>query len=50
VENIGDKIQNLISNLDFSNINDILSQLGDVYSQENEDTLNILKEFKEIVK
>lgn len=50
MENIGDKIQNLISNLDFNNINDILSQLGDVYAKENEETLNIFKEFKEIVK
>ena len=50
MENIGDKIQNLISGLDFSNINDILNQLGDVYTKENEETLNILKEFKEIVK
>ena len=50
MENIGDKIQNLISGLDFSNINDILNQLGDVYTKENEETLNIFKEFKEIVK
>lgn len=50
IENIGDKIQNLISGLDFSNINDILNQLGDVYTKENEETLNIFKEFKEIVK
>ena len=50
IENIGDRIQNLISGLDFSNINDILNQFGDVYAKENEETLNIFKEFKEIVK
>lgn len=49
-KDIGNKIQNLINSLDLSNINSVLEQLGDVYSQENEETLNILKEFKEIVK
>ena len=49
-EDVGNKIQNLINNLDFSYINNILEQLGDVYSQENTETLNILKEFKDIVK
>lgn len=49
-EDIGSKIQNFINGLDFSNINNILEQLGDVYSQENTETLNILKEFKDIVK
>lgn len=50
MENIGDKIQNFINKLDLSNINDVLNQLGDVYTKENEETLNIFKEFKEIVK
>lgn len=50
IENIGDKIQSLINKLDFNNVNDVLNQLGSVYTQENEETLNILKEFKEIVK
>ena len=34
----------------FNNLNNVLEQLGDVYGQENEETLNIIKEFKEIVK
>ena len=50
IENIGDKVQGFINKLDFNNINDILNQLGDVYAKENEETLNIFKEFKEIVK
>ena len=50
IENIGDKVQDFINKLDFNNINDILNQLGDVYAKENEETLNIFKEFKEIVK
>ena len=50
LKDIGNKIQSLINGLDLSNINSVLEQLGDVYGQENEETLNILKEFKEIVK
>lgn len=49
-KDIESKIQNLINGLDLSNINRVLEQLGDVYGQENEETLNILREFKEIVK
>ena len=49
-KDIGSKIQSFINNLDLSNLNNILEQLGDVYGQENEETLNIIKEFKEIVK
>lgn len=49
-KDIGNKIQSLINDLDLSNLNNVLEQLGDVYGQENEETLNIIKEFKEIVK
>ena len=49
-KDIGNKIQSFINDLDLSNLNNILEQLGDVYGQENEETLNIIKEFKEIVK
>ena len=50
LEDLGVKIQKLINSLDLSKINDVLGELGDVYSQENEETLNIIKEFKDIVK
>ena len=50
LKDIGNKIQSLINNLDLSNLNNVLEQLGNVYGQENEETLNIIKEFKEIVK
>ena len=50
LKDIGSKIQSLINDLDLSNLNKVLEQLGDVYGQENEETLNIIKEFKEIVK
>ena len=49
-KDIGNKIQSFINDLDLSNLNNVLEQLGDVYGQENEETLNIIKEFKEIVK
>lgn len=49
-KDIETKVQNFINNLDVSNINSVFEQLGNVYSQENEETLNILKEFKDIVK
>ena len=49
-KDIESKIQSFINDLDLSNLNNILEQLGDVYGQENEETLNIIKEFKEIVK
>ena len=50
LKDIGSKIQSFINDLDLSNLNKILEQLGDIYGQENEETLNIIKEFKEIVK
>lgn len=50
VENIGNKIQDILNNLSFDNVNDVINKLGDVYLKENEETLNILKQFQEIVK
>ena len=50
LKDIGSKIQSFINDLDLSNLNNVLEELGDVYGQENEETLNIIKEFKEIVK
>ena len=47
---IGTKIQTLVDNLEFENVEGILSKIGTTYGQQNEETLNILKEFKTIVK
>ena len=44
------KVQNFINNLDLTKINEILGDLGNLYEQENSETLEILKNFKEIVK
>ena len=50
LKDLGSKIQNIINELDFTKINGILDQFGSVYGQENADILNIIKEFKDIVK
>jgi hypothetical protein len=47
---IGERIQRFINELDFTQINNILDQFSDVFGQENEETLQIIKEFKSIVK
>ena len=49
-DDISEKIQNLIDNLDFDKLSGLLGQFGDIYQQENTETLNILKEFKDLVK
>ena len=50
VENLGSKIQTLVDNLDLTNLQDLLGKVETIYSNENQDTLNFLKEFKNIVK
>ena len=47
---MGKKIQDFINGLDFTQVNNILNQFSDVFGQENEETLQILQEFKSIVK
>ena len=50
--NILEKIQSLINDLDFNKFNDLLDQIGSTFEQENNDTmtiLNELKDFKNIV-
>lgn len=49
-DGLEDKIQSLISKLNFDNISEILDQLGDIYAQENAETLGVFKEFKDLVK
>ena len=44
------KIQSMIDDLDFSKLTSLLGQLGDVFGQENSDMMEIIKEFKTIVK
>ena len=50
VDEVGSKIQKMIDNLDFTRINEIFDQFSTTFGQENEDILNIINEFKNIVK
>lgn len=43
-------IQGMIDSLNVENVNSILSQLGEVYSKENTETLSIINEFKNLIK
>ena len=50
MSSIGDKIQGIINNLDFNKVNELLDQFGSVFAKENSETLNILQDFKDLVK
>lgn len=50
LKDITTTIQKEINSLDLTKLTNVLNQLGDVYDKENLETLNILKEFKSIVK
>lgn len=50
LKDLGEVIQNMINGLSFENINDLIGKFGDVYSQENDEILSIINEFKDIVK
>ena len=49
-KDLGSRIQSLIDGLNMENISNIIGQLGDMYGQENTDILNIVNEFKSLVK
>ena len=49
LKDFGTNLQKLIDNLNLGNITQLLEQLGNLYGQENEDALAIIKEFKSIV-
>ena len=52
-QDIIEKIQSLINDLDLNNINTLLDQIGSTFEQENNETMtmiNELKDFKNIVK
>lgn len=50
LKGIGEHIQGLIDGLDFTNVNDIINNLGTTYAQENHEIMDIIKEFQKIVK
>ena len=50
LKDIVDVIQSMIDSLNVENLNSIFSQLGEVYSKENTETLSIINEFKDLIK
>lgn len=50
LKDIANVIQGMIDSLNVENVNSILSQLGEVYSKENTETLSIINEFKDLIK
>ena len=44
------KLQSLIDNIDLTSFQDTIGKLGAIYANENEETLKIIQEFKNIVK
>lgn len=50
LEGIGQSIQALINSLDFSTVSSLINELGTTLGQENQEILNIINEFKDIVK
>ena len=50
LKDVVDVIQGMIDSLNVENVNSILSQLGEVYSKENTETLSIINEFKDLIK
>lgn len=50
LKDVANVIQGMIDSLNVENVNSILSQLGEVYSKENTETLSIINEFKDLIK
>ena len=51
-QNMIERIQSLINDLDFNKVNSLLDQFSSMFEQENDETMNMineLKEFKNIV-
>lgn len=50
LKDFGKTIQDTINGLNLENINSLIDQFGALYSKENSDILNMVNEFKNIVK
>lgn len=48
LNDIGNKIQKLINDLDTSKLMEVLNQLGDVFGAENEEIMSAMNMFKDI--
>ena len=49
-ESILESSQRIVSSLNLENVNDIINQFGDLFMKENEEVLNIAREFSDILK
>ena len=48
LNDITNKIQKTIDNLDMSNVMNVIDNIGNMYTQENQDIMDIINSFKEI--
>jgi hypothetical protein len=45
-----DKIQSLINRIDLSTINNLMNQVSEIFQIENQETFDLIQDFKDIVK
>lgn len=50
LSSIGDKIQDIINDLDFNKVNELLDQFGNIFEKENSETFENLQLFRDLVK
>ena len=50
VDSIGSKIQDFVNNLDLEHLMELINQIGDTFSKENEEILGAAQTLKDIVK
>lgn len=49
LDDITNKLQNIINQLDLTKISEVIEQLGEMYGQENAEIMEIANSFKEII-
>ena len=49
LDGIINKLQNIINQLDLTKVSEVIEQLGEIYSQENAEIMEIANSFKEII-
>ena len=49
LDDITNKLQNMINQLDLTKISEVIEQLGEMYGQENAEIMEIANSFKEII-
>ena len=49
LDDVTNKLQNIINQLDLTKISEVIEQLGEMYGQENAEIMEIANSFKEII-